>query len=185
MRTAAVRDPAGDALSRDFEDLFRDHYELIYRTAFSVTGSRQDAEDVLQTLFLRLLRRGQRPDLGTNPQAYLYRAAVNLSLNMVRARRRHEPDGLEQLPAPVQTMDSNAGDEIRRMLLEAIAQLRPRAVEILILHYEHEYSDAQIAKMLGTSRGTIAVTLYRARARLRKLLSAAAADRKEKDETRP
>jgi len=43
-------------------------------------------------------------------------------------------------------------------------------VEILILHYEHDYSDAQIGKLLGTSRGVIAVTLYRARARLKKLL---------------
>ena len=56
---------------------------------------------------------------------------------------------------------------------DVIAQVKPRAVEILILHYEHDYSDAQIAHMLGTSRGTIAVTLYRTRARLKKLLSRA------------
>jgi RNA polymerase sigma factor (sigma-70 family) len=61
-------------------------------------------------------------------------------------------------------------DEMRGALLASVAQLNPKAVEILILHYEHSYSDAQIAKMLGKSRGTIAVTLYRARARLKKLM---------------
>jgi RNA polymerase sigma factor (sigma-70 family) len=60
--------------------------------------------------------------------------------------------------------------------MEAIAQLRPRAVEILLLHYKHDYSDAQIATLLGTSRGTIAVTLYRLRARLKSLVRSADPD---------
>jgi DNA-directed RNA polymerase specialized sigma24 family protein len=45
-------------------------------------------------------------------------------------------------------------------------------VEIVVLRYVHDYRDAEIAKMLGTSRGVIAVTLFRARVRLRRLLSA-------------
>jgi RNA polymerase sigma factor (sigma-70 family) len=51
-----------------------------------------------------------------------------------------------------------------------MAGLKPRALEILLLRYAHDYSDAEIAALLGTSRGTIAVTLYRIRARLRTLL---------------
>jgi RNA polymerase sigma-70 factor (ECF subfamily) len=82
-------------------------------------------------------------------------------------------DDLERLPAPVEPAPPGPDDGTRRALLDAIAQLKPRAVEILILHYEHDYSDAQIARMLSTSRGTIAVTLYRTRARLKKLLSGA------------
>jgi RNA polymerase sigma factor (sigma-70 family) len=71
---------------------------------------------------------------------------------------------------PLPSVDSSWPDELRRNLTEAIAKLRPRAVEILVLHYEHNYSDAEIAKMLGTSRGTVAVSLYRTRARLKKLM---------------
>jgi len=173
MSIAAVPSAAGEALANDFEELFRAHYELVYRTAYSVTGNRPDAEDVLQTIFLRLLRR-LPPDFDRNPKGYLYRAAINLSLNIIRTRRRQAPaDDLDRLPAPVDPGPMPADDPIRRALLDAIAQLKPRAVEILILHYEHDYSDAQIAHMLGTSRGTIAVTLYRTRARLKKLLSRA------------
>ena len=171
MPIAALSQAAGDALANDFESLFREHYELIYRTAYSVTGNRHDAEDVLQTIFLRLLRR-QSADLGSNPPGYLYRAAINLSLNIVRSQRPQGPEeDLDRLPAPVDPATPDPDDPIRRALLDAIAQLKPRAVEILILHYEHDYSDAQIARMLGTSRGTIAVTLYRTRARLKKLLT--------------
>ena len=172
MRTAALPSAAGVSVATEFEDLFRDHYQLVYRTAYSVTGSRQDAEDVLQTIFLRLLRRGLRPDLAKNPAGYLYRAAVNLSLNTLRARKRQRTiGGVERLLVPVSRDESSPDDETRQRLLDAIGQLRPRAVEILILHYEHGYSDAQIATLIGTSRGTIAVTLYRLRARLKKLLS--------------
>lgn len=172
MSIAAVSRMSDVALPSELEEVFREHHRLVYRTAYSVTGRRQDAEDVLQTIFLRLLRRGLPPGFSKNPQGYLYRAAVNLSLNVMRTRNReHVVDGAERLlvavPAPGSAPD-DAGLEKR--LLTAIAQLKPRAVEILILHYEHDYSDADIAKMLGTTRGTIAVALYRARGRLKKLL---------------
>jgi RNA polymerase sigma-70 factor (ECF subfamily) len=170
MSIAAV--PRGEALTQEFDEIFREHYHFVYRTAYAVTGSRQDAEDILQTIFLRLLRRPIPPNLRNNPKAYLYRAAINGSLSTVRTRKNQRltdsPDDLETLVAPA--IDSSADDELRRLLLDAMTQLAPQAVEILILRYEHNHSDAEIAKMLGKSRGTIAVTLYRTRARLKKLL---------------
>jgi len=151
---------------------------LIYSTAYSVTGSRQDAEDVLQTIFVRLLQRELPVEFRKNLKGYLYRAAVNVSLATIRSRKRRkiadDVDSLEQVAdRPASTPD----EEAKRRLRNAIAELKPQAVEILILRYEHEYSDAEIARMLGKSRGTIAVTLYRARARLKKLLSEPAGEK--------
>ena len=162
---------SGEVLAQEFEEIFREHYQLVYRTAYSVTGSRQDAEDVLQTIFVRLLQRELPPDLVKNPKAYLYRAAVNVSLNVLRSRKRQRltAEIVDPLEVPARDVDK-PDNEIQRTLLDALAELKPRTVEMLILRYEHDYSDAEIAKMLGKSRGTIAVTLYRARARLRKLL---------------
>jgi RNA polymerase sigma factor (sigma-70 family) len=68
---------------------------------------------------------------------------------------------------------ADADDARRQNLIAAIAQLRPKAAEILILRYAHNYSDAQIGKMLGKSRGYVAVTLYRARAYLKRLMGSA------------
>ena len=156
-----------EMLAKEFEDLFQEHYQMVYRTAYSVTGSRQDAEDVLQSLFLKLLQLDRPPELDRSLKSYLYRAAINLSLNVVRARKRHDETDVDSLAAPEPSPYAN---ERQRKLMDAVAQLPPRAVEILILRYEHDYADAEIAKMLGTSRGSIAVTLFRTRARLKHLL---------------
>jgi len=76
MSRATAFSASGESLAQEFEEIFREHYQLVYRTAYSVTGSRQDAEDVLQTIFLRLIQREIPPDLRRSPKAYLYRAAV-------------------------------------------------------------------------------------------------------------
>jgi len=171
MSSISVPGVSDEALPQDFEEIFREHAQLMYRTAFSVTGSRQDAEDVLQTVFLKLLQRKVPIEFRTRPKTYLYRAAVNTALDIVRARtRRNFTHDVENLQAPAPRAVPSSDDDIQRRLLDAIAQLRPRAVEILILRYEHNYSDAEIAKMLGKSRGVVAVTLYRTRARLKRLM---------------
>src|SRR5687767_7312840 len=74
----------------EVERMFQDHHELVYRTAYSILKNAADAEDVLQTVFLRLVRREVTPDLRGNVKGYFYRAAVNLSLDVVRSKRRYE-----------------------------------------------------------------------------------------------
>jgi RNA polymerase sigma factor (sigma-70 family) len=158
-------------IEQELERMFREHYQLLYRTAYSMLNNRADAEDVPQTLFLKLLRRGIPPDLKTNARRYLYRAAVNLSLDMIRARKRHpSAGGSERLETPVDDSESAAAEERHQRLAEALAELHPETAQILILHYVHDYSDAEIAKLLGVSRGTMAMRLFRSRARLKKLM---------------
>jgi RNA polymerase sigma-70 factor (ECF subfamily) len=177
MAIAAVR--SGEGLSEEFEALYSEHWQLVYRTAYAITGNRQDAEDVLQSIFVKLLQRGASLEIKHPAERYLHRAAVNLSLNVLRARKRQRlVDEVEHLDIPDRQVDEAAheGDDFHDRLMAAIAQLKPRAVEILLLHYKHDYSDAQIATLLGTSRGSIAVTLYRLRARLKSLLRSAGPD---------
>src|SRR5687767_5166652 len=172
MPIAAVRD--GETLPQTLEELFREHAQMIHSTAYVITGHRQDAEDVLQSIFVKLLQHGVTPEVRQQPARYLYRAAVNLSINVLRDRKRRRlVDGIDtlEIPAPGETREHVPGrDERHERLTEAMAGLKPRALEILLLHYAHDYSDAEIAALLGTSRGTIAVTLHRIRARLRTLL---------------
>src|SRR5262245_39036049 len=155
MSTVSVFNVTSVPLAQEFDELFREHSQMVYRTAFSVTGTPHDAEDVLQGLFLWLLRRGIPPGLKENPRAYLYRAAVNLALNTVRSRRRHVLTGdNRRLEMLMEKRAPDAGEDLQAaQLVEAMGQLDPRAVEMLILRYEHNFSDAEIGKMLGTSRG--------------------------------
>jgi RNA polymerase sigma-70 factor (ECF subfamily) len=160
-------------LEQELEAIFRDHYQTVYRTAYGVLGSAPDAEDVAQTIFLRLLYRARPGDLTANPGAYLYRAAVNESLNLIRARKRQILTGkAERFETPAAAPAEESAEDIHRRLYQAVAELSRGAAEILILRYVHNCSDAEIAKRLGTSRGTIAVSLYRSRARLRKSMGA-------------
>ena len=76
MPTATTPNTIVEVLMREFEDLFREHAGLVFGTACEVTGNREDGEDVVQTVFLRLLRRGLPPKFQKNSRAYLYRAAI-------------------------------------------------------------------------------------------------------------
>ena len=181
MSFAAIK--TGDALSQDFEALFQEHWQLVFRAAYAITRHRQDAEDVLQSVFANVLERGLTADIRRHPERYLHRAAVNASLNVLRSRKRRRlVDGLDvqELPAnpgrAAASGDERERDERQEQLTEAMARLTPRALEILVLRYQRDFSDAQIAALLGTSRGVIAVTLYRIRARLRTLLRSAGSE---------
>jgi RNA polymerase sigma factor (sigma-70 family) len=181
MHATKVPEMAGEDWSQEFEDLFQEHYQLVFCTAYGVTGRVEDAEDVVQTIFLRLLQRDRPKDaMHPNPRGYLYRAAVNQSLTIVQARQRRERSQVgEELAVAVPARVSSDAEEVHRRLYEAIAQLNEKAASILILRYLHNYSDKEIAKLLGTSRGVIAVTLYRSRARLKKLMGDALGDEHE------
>jgi RNA polymerase sigma-70 factor (ECF subfamily) len=173
MYTASVPTMVGELFHQEFEEIFQEHYVLVYRTAYGITGRVEDAEDVVQTVFLRLLQREGPSACLTNPRGYFYRAAVNLSLTIVQERRRRAlTEDSEDLAVSIPARVSSRAEELHGKLYEAIAELKPKAAAIVILRYLHNRSDAEIAKMLGTSRGVIAVTLYRSRARLKKLLAA-------------
>jgi RNA polymerase sigma-70 factor, ECF subfamily len=168
-----VTDLISEALDKEFEQLFQEHYPMAYRTAYGVIGNSQDAEDVAQTIFLKLLRRKFPPEVKTNLRAYVYRAAVNQSLNLIQQRKRQVlTDDAEQFEVRPAADAFESAEETHKRLYEAVAELRPESAHILILRYVHNYSDAEIARLLGTSRGTIAVSLYRSRVRLRKLMRA-------------
>jgi RNA polymerase sigma factor (sigma-70 family) len=171
MSTLAVSGVTSSPLKQELEQLFREHYQMLYRTAYSMLGNSADAEDVPQTIFVRLLRGGLPAEMIKSPKAYLYRATVNASLNVLRARKRSKTGGnIEGIERPAEVFDSAAEEDSYRRLAEAIAELSPGAAHILILRYVHSYSDAEIAKLTGTSRGTVAMKLFRIRGRLKKLM---------------
>jgi RNA polymerase sigma-70 factor (ECF subfamily) len=161
------------SLPEEIEKLYREHSKFIYRTAFRVTGNAEDAEDVLQSLFVRIMRRELPPDFNRKPRAYLYRAAVNLSLNVVRSRAHNvSAETTAEVEDPCSREKSRGESEMDESVRQVLGELGAKAAEILILRHVHGYSDVEIARFLGTSRGTVAVSLFRSRARLRKSIRA-------------
>ncbi|HEY2292907.1 MAG TPA: sigma-70 family RNA polymerase sigma factor [Thermoanaerobaculia bacterium] len=158
------------------EALFREHHGAVYRAAYRITGNAMDAEDVLQTVFTRLLRREEQPDLSESAGSYLHRAAVNAALDLMRRRKRSRRVDLEEVgddlvdttdPGPERTQGSR---ELKIRLREAMSRLSPRQAEIFTLRYLEGMGNLEIAKMIGASQTSIAVLLHRARHRLQKEL---------------
>ena len=157
----------------ELEQLYLAHYERVLRAACRVTGSASDAEDVLQTVFLRILK--HRHDFVSIEDAgnYLYRAGVNAALDLVRSRKTaaSEPLGEQNPSRDAWKPDrSHHSPELRERLREAVAQLHPTAAEMFVLRYFEGYDNAEVARLMDTSEGTVAVTLHRTRARLQKEL---------------
>jgi RNA polymerase sigma-70 factor, ECF subfamily len=154
----------------EIEKAFLENHEMVYRAAFRITGNASDAEDVLQTLFLRLVRREWVPERERWP-AYLHRAAINIALDVIRNRGRHLPLGDSEFTIQEDRPDphrEHSANELREWFKLALKQLSPAAAEMFVLRHVEGYKIEDIAKALNTSKGSVAVMLFRARSRLRK-----------------
>lgn len=158
----------------DLERAFDAHHVTVFRAAYRVTGNAADAEDVLQTVFLRLAGSNQGADNMTsieNIEAYLRRAAVNASLNLLERRAgRNVP--LESAPEPHARVDEAAQRELRQVLRIAMATLGGRTAEMFALRFIEGHSNGEIAGMFGVSALVVGVTLHRARKQLQKEIKA-------------
>jgi RNA polymerase sigma-70 factor (ECF subfamily) len=159
------------------EILFERHHRRVFRTAYRMTGSAADAEDVLQTVFLRIARGQETAATADNTEAYFSRAAVNASLDLLRSRKRSRAVAIDDLENeaslnPVvskQNPEAHQEDrELRKLIREAVAKLGETAGQMFALRYFEGYGNAEIAQMMNTSALVVGVTLHRARARLRK-----------------
>ena len=163
--------------SPTLESLFKSHHDRVFRTAYRVTGSAADAEDVLQTVFLRLARGPESPAIGLNPQAYFTRAAINASLDLLRSRKRANAVGIDDVEnraslSPLvakQNPETHHEDrELRQLVRDAVSKLGATAGQMFALRYFEGFDNSEIARVMGTSALVVGVTLHRARARLRK-----------------
>ena len=165
----------GTAVEQDFDAFFREHSPLVYRTAHSVTRNREDAEDVAQTVFAKLLKRDCPGELAKNVQGYVYTTALNEALKMVQARQGQNMVGEKEcleLVAGAGPGTPLPGDICER-LWKSLERLGAEAAGIFLLRYREGYSNGEIATMLGLSQAKVAVTLYRSRNLLKRLMGGA------------
>jgi RNA polymerase sigma-70 factor (ECF subfamily) len=167
--------PMNTSTHGELEKLFQDHNEQVFRTAYRITGSAADAEDVLQTVFLRLASNKERKDLAPSPGSYLHRASVNASLDLMRGRARSKSVSIDDTDSPHEIASKGLDPsqehderELRALVRQAVSRLGERAAAVFALRYFEGYDNQEIAEILGTSQMVVAVTLHRARTRLRR-----------------
>jgi len=158
----------------ELEQLFQAHHGRVFRTAQRITGSAADPEDVLQTVFLRLLKGSEGYDLSQNPEAYLSRAAINASLDLLRSRTRAKSVAIddvdsESLTSRFRSPEAEQSDrELQTLVRTAVARLGKTAGEMFVLRYYEGFDNKEIASIMKTSPLVVGVVLHRARTKLRK-----------------
>jgi RNA polymerase sigma-70 factor (ECF subfamily) len=156
-----------------FDRLSRRHLDRAYGVALRMTGSRADAQDVVQDVFLRLW---QRPDAWRPGQAqfstWLYRVVVNRCLDLKRRPRGTDLDSVEEPQDP----DANAEDSLldaerSRALDSAVNQLPERQREAIVLTYTAGLRNAEAASAMDISVKAFEALLVRAKRELRDFLA--------------
>jgi RNA polymerase sigma factor (sigma-70 family) len=157
-----------------YEELVRRHQGLAVRTAYLVSGSGADAEDLAQSAFLKAYLALGRFREGAPFRPWLLRIVVNEAKNRRRWAARHpelELTDVHDRPGPSSSPEdlAEAADR-RRRLLGAVNRLRRGDREVIAYRYFLDLSEAEMAELLQVAPGTVKSRLARALARLRGVL---------------
>ena len=146
-----------------FAELYEQHYEAVFRAALRVTGNQADAEDVLHTVFLRVLARGGDAEDLALPAAYFRRAAVNAAVDVLRRREMHAE-------SPYDDRAPHAAVQppflLKERLRRAIAALDTEDASLFLLRHVEGLSLDELAATFEIEKNNVGVRLHRIRHRL-------------------
>ena len=146
------------------ERLTNTYADAILRLSYAYLKNTQDAQDVCQTVFVRLLTEPREFESGEHERAYILRMAANACKDLLKSpwrRRTCDLEACAQVPAP-ETSDGS--------VLAAVNQLPAYYRSVIYLFYYEGYQASEIGEILGVPTATIHTRLARGRARLRELL---------------
>jgi RNA polymerase sigma-70 factor, ECF subfamily len=146
-----------------FAELYERHYEAVFRAALRVTGNPADAEDVLQTVFLRVLVRGGDVEDVTQPTAFFRRAAVNAAVDVLRRRVLHAESVYDDSAPHAAVQPAGL---LKERLRRAVAALESEDATLFLLRHVEGLSLEELAGMFGIEKNNAAVRLHRIRHRL-------------------
>jgi RNA polymerase sigma-70 factor (ECF subfamily) len=158
---------AGD--SRAFEPLVERYHGPLFRVAARMLGSREEAQDVTQTAFLKAYQALGTCDPRRRFFSWIYRILLNECLNTLRSRRPTE----ELNPAVASSAggpDPVEAEETRRRVRAALLQLTETQRDVIVMRHFAEMRYEQIAAALGVPEKTVKSRLFSARQRLCELL---------------
>jgi RNA polymerase sigma factor (sigma-70 family) len=147
-----------------FDEFFTEHHDRLYRALYFVTGSRADAEELMQEAFLKLWERWDRIDQLDDPIAYLFRVALNGFRMRIRHARSVAGKLLPSAEARDPYEDVDVHEDVRRMLLA----LPSRQRAAIVLTEIFGYSSDQAGRILGIHPTTVRVLASKGRAALRR-----------------
>ena len=152
--------PGPDAGQAGFEEYVAARRPALLRTAYLLTGSHHDAEDLVQNALLRVVPRWSR--IADHPDPYVRRVLARESISRWRSRRWRE----QTTARPPEGRNADVHPD-RVLLREALATLSPRQRAVLVLRYFDDLTESATADTLGLSVGTVKSYAREGLARLR------------------
>ena len=155
---------------REFKQRFMPHHKLLYRVAYLLTGNVQDAEDLLQDMYLKLWQK--RDDLSDEAmkEAYLVTMMRRLFIDQRRLKRIDTSEDIEAHTSPPdeRSLDHqiDARDEIQQVE-GLIRQLSERDAKIIQMHLMEDRTYEEIERDTGLSQGNIRIIVMRAKQKLK------------------
>ena len=157
------------------EELYLIHFDRIYSYLHMSVGNRHDAEDLTTQTFLKMLESIGRFQFRSAPfSAWLFRIAHNLAMDHFRASRRIQLE--EEVPEPVGDAEVSAEVEAfksigRASMLDLIEELSPEQKQVLTLKFVFDFSNVDVATILGKTEGAVKSLQHRALVALQKRLA--------------
>jgi RNA polymerase sigma-70 factor (ECF subfamily) len=173
IRSLVERAQGGDRSA--LEELYLIHFDRIYGYLHMTVGNRHDAEDLTTQTFLKMLESIGRFQFRSAPfSAWLFRIAHNLAMDHFRASRRIQLE--EDVPEPVGDAEVSAEVEAfhaigRASMLEMIEELSPEQRQVLTLKFVFDFSNVDVATILGKTEGAVKSLQHRALVALQKRLA--------------
>jgi RNA polymerase sigma factor (sigma-70 family) len=179
---------AGDAVA--LETLMGRYSSRVYRLAYGITRSAPDAEEIVQDVFLQMVRKGTGFEGRAALASWIYRVTTNVALNKRRGKRYQVETSLDDVLPTYEADGHRAGPraflvanwserpdaellsgEARRVLEEAIDRLPEHYRAVLVLRDVEELSNEEVAAAIGDSVPAVKTRLHRARMALREMLT--------------
>jgi RNA polymerase sigma-70 factor (ECF subfamily) len=156
----------------DFQRIFNEHKDTVYRFAWRMTSSAAVAEDIAQDVFLSVFRQPNRfdPSRGTM-RAFLLGIARNIALKRWRDEARWEELGDDESVTQPMNVEHIERAEIAEAVGNAVRSLPPLQREVLILSEYEDLSLEEIARAVEAEVGTVKSRLHRARENLKQMLA--------------
>ncbi|BAL81355.1 RNA polymerase sigma factor [Caldisericum exile] len=143
-----------------FEMLYNLTYKYVYKIAYAITLSKEDAEDIVQNTYLKIYEKRKMLDNGDTVLGYIKRITINYALK----------NGKKQPLKFIEKESKNNSDDIKEIVEDALKQLDAKDRSIVTLFYIDNMTTKEIAFLLNESEENIRVRLHRARNKLREVI---------------
>ena len=151
------------------QEIISKYSDMVYRLAYARCGNKADADDVYQDVFFRFFRTNPRLESEEHLKAWLIRATIHTSVNLLKSAWRRY---VRQLPENYDAPDTPLSDDKRLYKLRSALRRLPEKQRIVIhLYYYEQLSTEEIANLTGDKSSTVRSHMKRGRDRLKSLLT--------------